>query len=606
MMDFLWPAHDVELHGVIGSAIDRCVERRVMAQDHDELVQPFRDHVDGARWFRGEFWGKWLVSAVQAYSYRPTKEYRDKIDRAVEALLSTQAPDGLITTYDPAQQLRYWDVWVRKYVLLGLIAYHDATQNDRALDAACRVLDQLIEEIGKQEVRLPDLGLEVLKGLATNSLLEPVAMLAKRTGEARYRAFAEWVVACWSEPSVFLPRGLRLIEDAIAGVPPARIASPKAYEMMSCYEGLCELYRVTENPQYLEASLRFAEGIRRYELMVNGSGSNWELWDSGSTGQTEPLELPQETCVTVTWMKLCYQLLRLTGDPSWADGLEVSLYNALLGAMVPDGSWWGYFSPLIGYRSPSKAQFSDVNMSCCVASGPRGLLLTPSWAVMSAKSGPVVNLYGSGSATVSKNSGDETVTVIQETEYPLNGSVRLRVLSGERSTTTLRLRIPAWSRATRLFVNGEAVECRSGSYAAISRVWDPTDEVLLELDLRGRAVPAPSGAPSYAVMRGPVLLAMDDRLSHFSDAFVRLATNSEGHVDLVAGEVPEYVQMVFNVPFEVKPTNFFDHKVVSVAMCDFASAGNDWSESNQYRSWFPQPLYKGLTWPDPLTGDSMD
>jgi len=45
---------------------------------------------------------------------------------------------------------------------------------------------------------------------------------------------------------------------------------------------------------------------------------------------------------------------------------------------------------------------------------------------------------------------------------------------------------------------------------------------------------------------------------------------------------------------------------VSVAMCDFASAGNDWSESNQYRSWFPQPLYKGLTWLDPLTGDSRE
>lgn len=83
--------------------------------------------------------------------------------------------------------------------------------------------------------------------------------------------------------------------------------------------------------------------------------------------QSEPLYQGMETCVTATWMKLMYQMLRLTGDSRCADRLETSLYNALLGAMSPRGEWWAYYSGLMGERVHSHQQFPDVVMSCCVA-----------------------------------------------------------------------------------------------------------------------------------------------------------------------------------------------------------------------------------------------
>ena len=91
---------------------------------------------------------------------------------------------------------------------------------------------------------------------------------------------------------------------------------------------------------------------------------------------------------------------RLTGDPVWADEMELSLYNAMVGAMTPDGEWFSYFTQLTGERVPSFIAHADLNLSCCVASGPRGLLLTPRWAVMTARDGPVVNLYAPGTATL--------------------------------------------------------------------------------------------------------------------------------------------------------------------------------------------------------------
>ena len=76
--------------------------------------------------------------------------------------------------------------------------------------------------------------------------------------------------------------------------------------MMSCYEGLLELYRITGNPDYLKAVewpliLSLSE-----EINLAGSGSAFECFYKGSAYQTEPTYHTMETCVTMTWMKLCF------------------------------------------------------------------------------------------------------------------------------------------------------------------------------------------------------------------------------------------------------------------------------------------------------------
>ena len=51
--------------------------------------------------------------------------------------------------------------------------------------------------------------------------------------------------------------------------------------------------------------------------------------------------------------------------------------------------------------------------------------------------------------------------------------------------------------------------------------------------------------------------------------------------------------MAFEVPFQVHPSHFYGHYTTNLALCDFSSAGNDWSEKNLYRTWLPQPLFLG-------------
>ncbi len=586
------PPGAVQLQGWLGDRLDLCLSNRVMAQDVARLVQPFqaRQEKDGSGW-RCEYWGKWFTSAALGYGYQPTAGRRALLEQAVRALLATQTADGYIGTYRDDCHLGIWDVWGRKYVLLGLLAAHERLGDPAALAAARRVAEHLLAEAPPGKVNLTATGIDVLKGLAPSSILEPLVVLYQRTGEPKYLACAKQIVADWERPNPFLPHGLRLVESALADVPPLQIGAPKAYEMMSCFEGLCELYRVTGERRYLDAAVKFGQSIRQTERMLVGSGSNQELWCDGARTQTEVLEQPLETCVTVTWMKLCLQLLRLTGDPQWADELELSLYNALLGAMTPTGNWWSYFSPLTGQRVPSTEQHKDVGLSCCVANGPRGLLLTPAWAVMTSAAGPVVNLYAMGTANTKLADG-APVRIMQETTYPVGDHVTLKIFPDQKRRFTLALRIPAWSRQTQLTVNGEAVACQPGTYARLDREWSPGDKIILRLDLRGRVVTAPSSAPQLAVMRGPVVLALDNRLTQPQDIAVRLVPDAEGCIPLaVATNKPAQVWMAFEVPAQVRPSHFFNHHQLKLTLCDYASAGNGWSEQNLYRVWLPQPLF---------------
>ncbi len=284
-----------------------------------------------------------------------------------------------------------------------------------------------------------------------------------------------------------------------------------------------------------------------------------------------------ETCVTVTWMKLCDQLLRLTGDVRYADELEKNLYNGLLGAMMPDGRWWAYFDGLMGVRVPSYVQHADVGLSCCVVNGPRGLMLTPFWAFMQSADGPVVNLYAPGAAQVGK------VRLEISGDYPVSDQVEIQVTPAQSEEFTLSLRIPAWSERTELKVNGTPLPVTPG-YAKIRRTWRQGDRVAIRFDVRARTI-ALNG--QVALQRGPLVLALDNRLTPAAAGQITLERNPALKPNPAAAK-------------KIGAWLAFD--VGGLTFCDYASAGNAFSEQNVFRTWLPQPLdmatvyQTGQTW----------
>lgn len=591
----------IKMNGYLGEKMNLCIEKRIKAQDPDYLVVPFR-HKEETRLWQSEFWGKWIQSAIASWEYTKDPQMLAIIKKGVDGIISTQMPDGYIGNYSDAAALQQWDIWGQKYTILGLLAYYDISNDINALNAARKVADHLLTQVGPGKTDIVKTG--NYRGMPSSSILEPMVYLYRKTGEAKYLDFAKYIVAQWETPE-----GPKLISAALAGVPVSlRFPHPaswwsyengqKAYEMMSCYDGLLELYRLTGNESWLKAVQMTVSNIISDEINIAGSGSAFECWYNGSKYQTDPTYHTMETCVTMTWMKLCYNLLRITGDPLYADEIEKSAYNALLASMKYDGSEIAKYSPLGGIRHAGEQQ-CGMNINCCNANGPRAFMMLPRVATMKSSGQEILlNFYNDGTAVVPMGSGNN-ISLRQSGDYPASGKIEITVDPDKPENFTVSLRIPLWSVMTSISVNGNTVnDIKPGSYKQITRLWNKGDKIVLTLDMRGRLVLLNG---KQAIVRGPVVLARDTR---FRDGFIQEASvvnDKQGFVELIpVKEKPAEIRMAFTAPLVLGTDMEGEFKNPrQITFCDFASAGNTWGEDSRYQVWLPRTLnvmkteYKG-------------
>jgi DUF1680 family protein len=585
------PQNQLELAGYVGEQTGLIIRNRIISQDYDYLVEPFR-HKDETHLWQMEFWGKWMLGAVAAWEYTHDSELMDHINKSVKSIIETQLPNGYIGNYAVKNQLTNWDIWGRKYVLLGLLRFHDITHDKKVLKAAEKEADYLLSQVGPNKVNIIETG--NYHGMASSSVLEPMVMLYNKTKNKRYLDFAKYIVKQWETPE-----GPQLIAKALAGVhvadrfpPPEIWFSPengqKAYEMMSCYDGLLELYKVTGNPDYLKAVELTVQDIMDEEINVAGAGTSFECWYHGKDLQTRPTYHTMETCVTITWMKLNYDLLCISGNPKYADNIEITYYNALMASTNSGCSAIEMYSPLEGHRGDSNHQ-CGMDMNCCSANGPRGYMLIPRYALMTSENEIYVNLYTNFSATF-KFASKNVINIDQKTTYPVGDVVKIIVTPQKSEEFTIVLRIPDWSTQNHILVNGEkTAEITSGGYTKLTRQWKKGDEIELRLDLSGRVVKLNSHT---AILRGPIVLARDSR---FNDGFVDEAAviqQKMGIVDIQISDFkPEGVWLSFTVPVMLGTgIASTSEEPRQIHFCDFGSAGNTWDPETRYRVWLPEPL----------------
>jgi hypothetical protein len=363
--------------------------------------------------------------------------------------------------------------------------------------------------------------------------------------------------------------------------------------MMSLFEGLTEYYRVTGNEYWKQAFMNLYHNIIEKEITIIGNGGGdqpyhpavyGEAWDNTAIEQTNPdIRRMMETCVGVTWLKLCSQVLRLTGDPLAADMIEKYTYNGLIGAMKPAGDGFSYVNLLNGVKTNPEGwggTVGDVYVTCCNLNGPMGLAYLPYVAVMNSGSGPVINLYNAGTATALTAKGNPVKLDIV-TDYPLSGHILVRVTTQKPETFSLRLRIPSWSKATVMQVNGEHIAVSPGTYATIERKWSSGDRIELELDMRCRIIDAPHGSnragDNYqALVRGPVVLARDENIDeHYNDPVSLVSKDGCAEIIPENPTIPG-TKMQFRVPTE---DGF-------IRMVDYASV-NNWN-GKHVCTWLPK------------------
>lgn len=580
----------IKIGGHIGARIDDVIKKRVLGEDVESFVNAFRSRQETSRW-QTEFWGKWAIGAAELYAYNHDPALYAKLKSSVEGIISTQDKDGYIGNYAPAAQLQQWDIWGRKYVIKGLMAWYDVSGDKKALNAACRELDFLMRQLREKNISIVRTGNYM--GMPSASILNAVVALYRATGRQQYLDFAKYIVR-----EVEAPYGPQVLAKAEAGVPVSKRFpckgiwfgydnGQKAYEMMSVYQGMLDLYDITGDKALLSGTTKAVEQIIDEEINIAGAGSMMECWYGGRANQTRPAADEMETCVTVTWITLLRRMLRETGESRYADLLETTIYNALLSSLKKDGSQIDKYTPLEGRRIRGEQQ-CGLAINCCNANGPRGFSAIPQLVYGVGEGSIAVNLYIPSEATINVSGSKAPVSITQSGDYPVTGDMTLRVSLKKPAKLRLLLRRPAWSKNFSVTVNGSPAETTlDKGYAVIDREWRDGDAVTVSLDMRGR-VERLNGYD--AIVRGPIVLARDKRFGDGDVDEVVTILDKDGYIDLKPVKAPEWAWMSFAVPAVVGVDRVEHAGAVDVNLCDFSSTDNMWESDGRYRVWLPEAL----------------
>ncbi|GAA1855968.1 beta-L-arabinofuranosidase domain-containing protein [Asanoa iriomotensis] len=471
--------------------------RRLLAVDLAPLLAGFRSRPGEHPWI-GEHIGKWLDAAALTWAATGDDRLRAKLDEAVTVLIASQEDDGYLGTYAAGTRLGThpdprsdWDVWVHKYALVGLLSYYAHTGERRALDAARKAGDLLVAtfQTGSQDI----IAAGTHTGMAATSVLEPVVLLHRHTGDPRYLAFAEHIVAAWDQPN-----GPRVLSTLLDSGRVSEVGNGKAYEMLSNIVGLVELARISGDDRHFTAAVRAWHDVVAHHRYITGTASFGEHFH-------RPDELPDstsvhmgETCVTVTWLHLTRQLFALTGECVFADEIERTLFNHLRAAQLPDGSGWSYYTPLDGYRDYGPG------ISCCVSSGPRGVATGAAsvFAVAAERDELVVSLYQDAAATVELDG--RAVRVTLASAVPFDGGAVLTLDLDRPATFSVRLRRPPW--ADGFHVDGAAEA--DGWFVLPTREWQGGERITVRFGLGAHTVAGTGwNASRVALGWGPLVLA---------------------------------------------------------------------------------------------------
>ena len=564
----IFPSADqVRLDGPLGRALAASQAAHLARFIRDETSPPIAlfcpehtSHNHEGDWY-GEHAGKWLCATAHAVERTADPQLTASLRRVADYLVGVQESNGYLGTYAPARRFmcrqvsgprtwdgapgqRTWDIWVHSYLILGLLETGRVLAHPPYIAAARKIGNLCWQTLSTGGIDITSLGNH--HGLSATVLLDPAVELYLETREPRYLELARLIVKQASEAPM-----LGLMSQALAGTDAAFIATGKAYQLSWNLVGLVKLHRATGESSYLQAVEKVWASIRQFHLTLGGGP-----WGGVAHRSREVFNPPQvfspygyvETCSTFSWIQLNRELLAVTGEAKYADEIEKSAYNDLLGAQAPEGDNWCYYS------FPNGKRVYTTYWRCCKSSGPWALEELPPVAYgITAEDHIAVNLYGPGEATLPVPAAG-AVRLKQDTRYPYEGDISISVHPERAARFSLLLRIPGWTEQAVIQVNGQAVSVptHANTYAAIERDWQPGDMVTISLAMPPRLhrqvnrniqeSRAPDGSPvcqevlhfDYAaITRGPLVYATGLIDGFKIEETIRLPRQAENALELL-------------------------------------------------------------------------
>lgn len=521
----------ITVKGLLGDEIQSSEKGRLLllpAWNDGQLIKMFSEEYRAKNktndWY-GEHAGKWLYSTALAVKRTGNAELKELLFKTADELISYQDKDGYLGSYSPNQRItaqnyklhnKSWDVWNLTYMSLGFLELNKYFPSEKYLGTAKNIGELFLKTFGEGKADITNYGTR--NGLSATVILESVVELYKATKDQRYIDFGNYVLKRLNEKE-----GLRLIPLMLAKKDLELVGDGKVYQDIWNLYAVAKFYELSPDPECLVALENAWEGISAFHL--NPEGGPW-----GGIGRfkecfnSKDFFSPYgyvETCSIMSWILFNKQMLRLTGNARYAQEVEKAAYNALLGAKYSNGVDWSYHSFSNGCRHI--AHFND----CCPSSGVFALEELPTFIYSIKENGIACNLYTENEATIELPSA-KSVRIVQKTDYPFSGNIRLTLFSKKSAGFPLFVRIPDWAKAAVIKINGSPVGenvIKTGAYCKVDRMWKSGDIVEIhfpyELKIINKSenADAPQGGKSiysvdwFAITQGPLVYAVDGLIS---------------------------------------------------------------------------------------------
>ena len=494
----------------------------------------------GAPFNDGDFL-KWFEGVAQVYAITKDPKLDELMDRIIPVLAKAQREDGYFHTMKVIPQRagiknekefedrEHFETYNMGHLMTAACIHYRATGKTTLLDLARKSADYLYAFYKRSS---PDLA----RNAICPSHYMGVVELYRVTREPRYLELAKQLI----EIRDLVTNGTDHNQDR---VPFRKMTKAVGHAVRAnyLYAGVADVVAETGDQTLLTPLETIARDVEENKLYI--TGMTGALYDGASPAGCEDhaavqlvhqaygrdYQLPNltaynETCATIGYALWDWRMLALTGDAHYADLLEQTLYNGVLPGISLEGKDYFYVNPLrkeSDFTWPMRwwrTRQPNIQLSfCCPPNVVRTIAEAQDYVYSLSKDAVWVNLYGASSLHSSWVDGGGSLRLSQVTEYPWEGSVRLKMEEMPARPIELKLRIPAWIGQSKVsvLVNGERqkIELKPGAYASLKRQWKAGDEVRLELPMEARLVEAnplvEETVNQVAVRRGPLVYCVE-------------------------------------------------------------------------------------------------
>lgn len=500
---------------------------------------------------------KWIETASYEYASTGDEKLLERIDEVVPVIAKAQAGDGYIATQVMAGKFeKRWmnpsnhELYNMGHLLTAAAVNYRMTSQTGLLDvankAAAFCLKQFQEhpEIMWEYPLNPSIimgAVELYRATGNKEGLELARHIVDLRG-SKYqpeKINSNWGRPEWGEKELY-QGGTDLYQNFIPLRKEKEVLGHAVF-FTYLYAGATDVYLETGDTTLMVALDRLWRDLTETKMYITGGVSPVHKgpvtrnftderrqvcrWDPIHEGITTPFDLPNataynETCGMVGNMMWNWRMLQATGDPRYAEIMELSWYNSILAGVQLDGSKWSYTNPLRWHGEEHELWSHDYHERhvpglrhiCCPTNVMRNISVYQGYLYSVSENTLWVHHYAEADAELS----DLGIKLKSETNYPWDGKIRFIIEDVQQGKPiAIKLRIPSWSSNTGIFFNGKAVDesVVPGAYTTIERTWKKGD--VLELDME-MDILLLAGDPlsehirnQIAVKRGPVVYCLE-------------------------------------------------------------------------------------------------